>query len=304
MSTLGRSTRSTSLFAIATALIGTLATAGATAASEETRPADVSVQPQREDRFALPARALDRLASRATVTIAGSGFSSGTTATVQQCSANGTCAASLPVTFDESGSARFLVEVTERFATSAGENVDCSGPIARCVITVGTAKETAEVPIVFEVPASPPPRVFISKVRARSGDVVRVTARGFPARSSARVTQCVPRSCETGATRTAIAFDDRGDATVDYRVRTTGGCRLGRPCAVAVVVPGLITGANVAPLAFTGSSTAAYTPSRLMFGVGLAVVLLALAAWLLATSDWSPVGEHGPASGTEPAPVQ
>ena len=86
-----------------------------------------------------------------------------------------------------------------------------------------------------------------------------------------------------------IAFDDRGEGAVDYPVGTAGECRWNHPCGITVLTPGFVTGADVVPLVFGTSSPTTYTPSRLLLGLGFAAILLALAAWLIASTDWSPI---------------
>jgi hypothetical protein len=242
------------------------------------------------------------LAGTDAVTVEATGFTPSVTARVQQCTAPfdraERCAAALPVTFDSNGEARFIVAVAVRFETPNGESVDCDGSVPRCTIAVVAPEEHALAPIVFGVEPAPAATVTMARAVVRSGDVVRITGRGFPPGATGQVAQCVPaatldgRTCGGRAADASIQFDDRGEGTVDYRVRAHDACRRGRPCGITVVTPGQLTGVNLVLLTFGAASAPDYTPSRLLLWLGFAVVLLVVAGWLMRTTDWSPIGEN------------
>ena len=68
-------------------------------------------------------------------------------------------------------------------------------------------------------------------------------------------------------------------------------CFRGDDCGISVASRDVFARAPVVPISFAAPPGADYDPTRLALGLGLAVLLLAIAAVLIRRTDWSAVGE-------------
>ena len=68
-------------------------------------------------------------------------------------------------------------------------------------------------------------------------------------------------------------------------------CFRGDDCGVSVVSETVFARAPVARISFAAPPGASYDTMRLLIGLGLALLLLVVAAVLLRRTDWSPIGE-------------
>lgn len=68
-------------------------------------------------------------------------------------------------------------------------------------------------------------------------------------------------------------------------------CARGGECGISVASEDVFARAPVVPISFAPPPGAAYDPTRLVLGLGAAALLVAIAAWMILRTDWSPVGE-------------
>jgi hypothetical protein len=151
--------------------------------------------------------------------------------------------------------------------------------------------------------------------RLPDGAVLRVTASGFEPGSAGEVAQCgvAPDSARSCVNRFPVQFDGRGVSRFQYllsdRVRPAGRCGATDPPCLLVVsdLGGGVQASKLTVFHDRAPSTARitvdprselsarYELGRLAVGLAVAALLLALAAWVVRTSDW-----RGPAEAATP----
>jgi hypothetical protein len=106
-----------------------------------------------------------------------------------------------------------------------------------------------------------------------------------------------PRCGEPGpATTLTVAPDGTGRARLRIVPGPVGAnripCARGDDCGISVVARGAAARAPVVPITFAAPPGAAYDPGRLLLGLAIAALLLAIVAGLILGTDWSAVGEE------------
>jgi hypothetical protein len=241
-----------------------------------------------------PAAVVDRLPDRAVLVVTAKGFKPGT-GEVAQCVAppdgSRVCVNRFPVEFDGGGTARFQYLVADR-VRSEGR---CGAAQAPCLVVVsGSAGEArGSAFTVFGDPAPPPGRVTVEpRAGLSDGDTVTVRASGFPPATRLVAAQCPPGTAvDPGRCRRAASTrtGPDGAAVVRVTIRTgvVGGvdCGPSYPCSVLVAAEAPVAPVTV-PVAFSAGPSARYQSGRLVAGLALAALLLALAWRLVRTTDW------------------
>jgi hypothetical protein len=215
-------------------------------------------------------RIVDGLVEGDVLTFEVSGFESFSLAQVSQCErADGGglvgCTNTFPVQFGENGHARFQYKVRD--------HADC-GPSASCVAVIEDADTRAVVYTVFGASAPAKASVRLEPEGPyEPGDLVAVHVDGLEDSSRATVQLCAP---ECGA-----AFATNG-SPVPLELKSR--CPKDEACAVRVL--GLSTQDQVIPLAFVAAPGVDYEAMRVVFSIGLAAVLAAVAILLIRRTDW------------------
>ena len=241
-----------------------------------------------------PPAVIDRLPAGAVLVVRAEGFDPGT-GRVAQCGlgrdgAEG-CVNGFPVEFGAEGTARFQYRVSDR----VHEGERCGAGQRPCLLVVSGAHDEgqAQAFTVFHDPAPPPGRITVEpRADLSDGDVVALTAAGFPPATTLHAAQClvgidaIPGDCRAAeSTRTG----PDGAAVLRFTVRTgeRDGVTCGRrqPCAIRVTAEAPVAPLTV-PITFSAGPSARYDTARLAVGLALAALLLALGRRLLRTTDW------------------
>jgi hypothetical protein len=252
--------------------------------------------------FAPPPVALDRLADGDTRFLA---VLTPEPVLVSQCSldADGSplaCRPGVPaVPTLETEIAPVLVDTLVRFEVGR-VRVDCATVRCGLVVTgdegsTGAGRSLALVDLVFGGPARRPVVEVGTVGRVAPGDRVAVRLRGFVPGGRAVVSWCrAPGPLTVGDPATADRCGDPADAVplrigadgqasttlvVPERAGTDGRCTSRRPCAVTAFSTGLP--AAIVPVVFAGEPGPDLPTSRVVIGVGIAALLLAVAALLI-----------------------
>ena len=183
----------------------------------------------------------------------------------------------------------------------------CRAATAPCTVVVRALEGDTHgaIQTIFgdEVPPAGEIEVSRSRDLSLAGETVTVRVRNYPPNVAMTVMLCAapdatgPRCGAPGPTAPlVVGRNGRGSAKLAIapgRVRagarrrareaTTAASRL-RPTMCSRAAP-------VVPVTFAAPPGAAYDPTRLAIGLGLAVLLAAIAAGLLLRTDWAAVGE-------------
>jgi Neocarzinostatin family len=240
------------------------------------------------------------LPTRTVMYITASGFPPSATGTVEQCSVGG-CAHAFPVTFDANGDARFQYLVRDDFAAAFAPPSTCRADAAPCVVTVSAPEMRAHFTTVFHDAAPAERRVTLTPGAEGlvDGALVLVTATGFEAGEQVQAMLCAAPDT-FGSTRCGapgplaqftIGADGTGTASLTLREGRVGsdGARCTRgsgPCGIVVIDPRSAAPGVVAAFAFATGPGANYERDRLATGLVVALALLALASFLVRTTDW------------------
>lgn len=290
------------LLVVATVLVGAFALSeeraeddgtGARFAVPTRRPDVVLVPPDERAAFPGPPPAISGLARRDVVMVEAHVGRQGELLAAQCEVGTLRCGPAVPVQPDDEGVVRALVAV-ERTLRFAGASIDCGE--RPCALVIGDDDVIFSVPLVFGARA-PTPTLEVSGGRALPpDDEVLVTLRDFPP-GPVTVTLCAPpgpvdpRACGAPAPEVVVDVPATGHASVRYPVRagavgSSGAtCRAGEACAVAS--PGVA--AAPAEITFARLAEADPPARRVAIGIAAAIALLALAAWLVRRTDWTPV---------------
>jgi hypothetical protein len=249
---------------------------------------------------------VDELAPETVLVIRALGFEPDTTGTIAQCvdRVEPRCGNRLPVRFDEQGASTFQYLVTETGgAAPGGEAAPCRLDGVGCTIEIANGDRVMTVDTIFVDAAPPPGRIAVRPGRGLEiGQTITVTASGLPpgaeltalmcAEPAARGTRCgapgleVPLTIGPDGTATASAVLD--SAEVGSEGVTCGG---DVACHLAAVSDQAGVRARPEPLSFAAPAGPAYSVPRLVLGIGTAVALLVVAAWLVRSTDWRPPRE-------------
>jgi hypothetical protein len=271
-----------------------------TAASDRIEPVPVVIAPDDPDTYVDVTRGVDRLARDAVLAIEARGFLADTSGTVQQCETGvkPECGNALRIRIDDRGDGSFQYLVHQ----PAPER--CRSDRPRCFVRVRTGDRSGTTTVLF-VDAMPSLGTLTVDPRSQlhDGDVVDVTAAGFPAGAIVTGRFCAPPHREgdvgcapVGPQATATIGEDGGASLrIEVRSGRVGSDRLPcdrrSPCAISVAGEALAAHAPVAVVSFADPPGADYDAGRLIGGLALTLLLL-LSAWLLVRrTDWAPVGE-------------
>jgi hypothetical protein len=253
------------------------------------------------DEFAPPTPVVDGLAEGDVLRVRAEGFDSDTDGHVQQCvpslGDSVVCGNPFPVRFDDEGVARFQYEVERSLAGSERCEVR-----SVCSLEVVGGDRVARARTVFGGDVGAPPTVAVTPVGGLAdGSEVRVRATGLEPGGPARVTLCVPpadaalEQCGSPAPVVVMPVGADGSGEVEYTVATgpvgsdRRDCGRGSTCGIAVLAPTLV--ATPVEIGFAAPPGAAYDAARLAVALAVAVLLLAVAWWLVRRTDWSAPSE-------------
>jgi hypothetical protein len=267
----------------------------------------VRLHPATTESFPAPGAVADRLPRKAVLDVRVQGFAPFARAVAEQCVSLVAlaCGNRIPVQFGESGRAWFQYGVTDDFLVPAVPG-GCRVGAPRCTLVVRAGDEgrRAEIETVFVDRVPPPGRVVVVPHRPLSleGETVTVRVERFPPGVKGAAVLCAAPAVSgprCGAPGPSAPLQVGADGTGRTRLRVVPGevgasgarCERGDECGVSVVVPGVATRARVAPVSFAAPPGADYDRSRLLIGLAVAAVLVAIAAVLIRRGDWAAVGE-------------
>lgn len=246
---------------------------------------------------------LDRLPEQTVLVVNAEGFEPGTGG-VAQCglAPEGVrdCLNGFPVEFSGDGTARFQYLVSDR----VHEGQRCGAGERPCLLVLfgPEGEPRGRAFTVFHDPAPSPGKVTAEPVgRLADGDLVTLTATGFPPATRLLAAQC-PADIQLrfGECRRAESARTGPDGTAVLRLRVHTGevdgvaCGRREPCSIQVTAEAPVAPVTL-PVAFSAGPSARYDGGRLAGGLALAALLLALAWYLLRTTDWG-----GPAAASTP----
>jgi hypothetical protein len=260
---------------------------------------EVALRVGAEGEFAPPPAIVDRLPARAVLLVEATGFPSGSSGVIEQCSAAG-CGNAFPVLFGDTGVARVQYLVTQEFRTSFSASATCGPSDPPCIVRVSSAGAVAMLATVFGGVAPPPRAVTIPAPAGGfdDGDGVLVSVSGFTPGERVQAMLCAaPAVSGTARCGTpgpvapfSIDADGTGRAALVVRRGVVGSERVacGREttCGIVVVSAGSFVPGPVVPIEFAAGPAAAYDPTRVLTGLAIAALLLALATFLVRTTDW------------------
>lgn len=262
-----------------------------------------------EDKFPTSYDAIDTLEAGTVLRVRVVGFDSFAEGVAAQCVTRARgfdCGNAFPVQFDGDGKAFFQYQLRDDFIAQTTPSRRCRAGAARCILAVRDVANdtTAVVDTVFH-DAVPPPGTI--RVHPSSGIIegqsVTVTVTGYPAGAHVSAMLCVAPDA-TGSQRCGapgpsapliVGPDGRGTTELVIEQGPVGSqhasCGRDATCGISVASDDVFARAPVVPISFAGPVGAEYDRNRLVLGVGLALLLLGLATWLIRRTDWSPPDE-------------
>ncbi len=236
------------------------------------------------------------------------GFEPFARAIAQQCipGESGACGNALSVQFDADGIANFQYLVTNDFLDGRPVPGRCRSGAAPCVVAVSAVigSTSGEIQTVFGDQVAPAGDISVTPASELSldGETVTVEVTDYPPGVTLTAMLCAAPDA-TGARCGApgptaplvVGRDGTGRTALAIEPGRVGAdrasCFRGDDCGVSVASAAVFARAPVVPISFAAPPGAAYDSTRLLIGLGIALVLLAIAAALLRRTDWSPVGE-------------
>jgi len=252
----------------------------------------VSIRAAADDRLgAFPL--VSGLTSGSVVEVRAEGFAEFERGRIEQCvvelARQTACAPAFPVQFDIDGRADFQFAVVAEIAPGG-----CRVGQATCLLRLtgeesgrhGVAQTVVGEWVPGTVSVTPDHRVV-------EGQAVEVSVRGFPPGVSATAVLCAPPApydverCTNPGPASTFAVDTEGSGRTALVVSAGRLCGPGRRCGVTVVVgPGFVA-APAAPITFSTGPGVSYERDRVIPGVAVALVLVALAFVLARRTDWA-----------------
>jgi hypothetical protein len=275
-----------------------------TSASSQAAPADaIALGPA--VRIDDTPRAIGELAAGTVLRVRVDGFPAFAVARARQC-AGGRCGNPIDVQFGEGGTASFQYLVVDDFVPAARAG-GCRLRATPCSIVVENVDGDgrAELVTVFGGPLPAPGHLDVTpSARLAEGTSVAIELSGFPPDVDAEVVLCAAPDT-AGAARCGspgpvipvhIGDDGRARASLLVRTGPVGteriACGRDHACAVVVRSPSAFVRSNAVRLGFAAPPGVDYDARRLLAGLGIALVLAAIATWLVLRTDWAPIGEE------------
>jgi hypothetical protein len=269
---------------------------------------EVTVEAQAGETFPASYDVADRLVTETVLQMYGFGFEPFTRAVAEQCVPNGfpRCGNPIPVQFDADGEARFQYLVSDEFLDLRPVPGGCKANTAPCTIVVRAVDGNTHgaIQTIFGDALPPPGRIEVTPSSGLSLDGERVTVEvhDYPPGVTVTAMLCAapdatgPRCGKPGPTAPlVVGRDGTGSTALVIEPGRVGEqsvpCSRGDDCGVSVASDDVFARAPVVQISFAAPPGAGYDPTRLALGLGLAVLLVAMATWLILRTDWSAVGE-------------
>jgi hypothetical protein len=241
--------------------------------------------------YPSPMTALGNLVDGDVVAVRAHGFASNASGQVAQCQRVGAnfdgCFNAFPIHFDEGGFAELLYVVRE----PAG----CS---PTCTLALAAGDEVASSLLYFGSAVPPQPRVAVDyEAPLGTGDPVTLTVSDATPGARLRALACRPHTPVPGGCRAVPGLEqidvgsDGGVVARGVLGRVTGWCDRGARCALALVDESDALAAEVSRMSFAPSTVTHYDRRRLLAALVLAAALLAIAAWLVRSTEWKEPSE-------------
>ena len=298
------------LFPVAIVLV-VLGAGDAVAAPRAAEDAIVRLSPRANDEDTFPTRyrVIDDLEGGMVLRARVVGFDSFAEGIAAQCVRGARaieCGNPFPVQFDEGGRALFQYQLRDDFHTRANESEACRAGGPRCFFVVRDVENgtTALIDTVFHgvVPAPGVIRVT-PRSGLRDGQTVTVAVAKYPPGAQVTAMLCVAPDA-TGSQRCGspgpstpltVGSDGTGSTEIVVKQGPVGSqrvpCDREANCGISVASAEVFARAPVVPISFAGPTGAAYERNRVLVGIGIALLLIGIATWLLRRTDWSPPGE-------------
>jgi hypothetical protein len=216
------------------------------------------------------------------------------------------CFNPIPVQSDEDGVARFQYLVTADFAYGRPVPGRCRAGTAPCTVVVSEndGDDRAQIQTIFGDTIAPPGRIAVTRADGLSldGEKITVTVSDYPPGVEVFAMLCAApdaagRRCGAPGPQAPLVVGRDGTGSTELVIEPgpVGAervpCTRGSDCGISVVSREVFARAPVVPISFAGRGGAAYDPTRLLLGLAIALLLIAIATWLLVRTDWSAVGE-------------
>ncbi len=268
----------------------------------------VAIEADGAETFPASYDVADGLARATVLRMRVTGFEPFARAVARQClhGSSPRCGNSLRVQFDADGAAEFQYLVTDDFLVPLPVRGRCRADATPCSVVVRAVSggDHGEITTVFGDRVARAGRISVSPSNGLSleGETVTVTVDHYPPGSRLVAMLCAApdatgeRCGAPGPTAPlSVGADGTGRARLALepsRVGTAGAsCFRGDDCGVSVVSETVFARAPVARISFAPPPGASYDTMRLLIGIGLALLLLVVAAVLLRRTDWAPIGE-------------
>lgn len=266
---------------------------------------EVTLEAKDDASFPRSYDVVDQLAPDTVVQMRVTGFEPLTRAVAEQCVSR-RCDNQIPVQFDDRGEAQFQYLVTDDFLTLQSVPGGCRANAAPCNIVVRAidGNESGAIQTIFFDSLPPPGHIEVTPSRRLplDGQTVTVAVSDYPPGVELTAMLCAapdaigPRCGSPGPETTLVVGEDgAGQAQLVIEPGPVGAqrvqCARGDDCGVSVASAEVFARAPVVPISFAPPPGADYDPTRLAVGIGLAAILIAIAAWLILRTDWSAVGE-------------
>ncbi len=288
-------------------LIGLNVIAAGGSARATTLGPEVTVEADDSDSFPDSYDVADGLEPGSVLRMRVHGFEPSTSAIAEQCVlAARRCGNQIPVQFDGDGEAQFQYLVNDEFLASRAQSGRCRANAAPCTIVVRSNDDHThgQIQTIFLDKIPPPGRVEVTPSRGLSldGETVTVAVHDYPSGAQVTAMLCAapdatgPRCGAPGPSAPlVVGRDGTGRTQLVIEPSRVGGdqvrCHRGDDCGISVASDNVFARAPVVPISFAAPPGAAYDPTRLALGLGLAAVVIVTAAWLILRTDWSAVGE-------------
>ena len=268
----------------------------------------ITIEVESGEKFPAAYDVADGLAPSTVLQIRATGFKPFARAFAEQCTPtlSRPCRNAIPVQFDADGVAEFQYLVTDYPRDAQSNPGRCRAEAAPCTVVVRALQggRRAQIQTVFGDRVAAPGHISVTPAAGLSleGETVTVEVTDYPPGVALTAMLCAAPDAtgarcgapgptaplvmgRDGTGRTALAIEPG-------RVGTErASCFRGDDCGVSVTSATVFARAPVVPISFAAPPGAAYDATRLLVGLGIALMLLLVAAGLLRRTDWSPVGE-------------